>query len=186
METYMDIQKTILSVSFLKQPTLCNELVDKYIEFTSLLASAPVNPASEPLTITIFDMDDVHMSQMDSDCSFKSIKITHIQPRNNILLSNIQLLSHISIEMCNINAHRSTKCTQCIFDAFSSISNVQIKSTCLQYFTKLFEHTLCLEECLQPMIVCILDSIEAIEGKIPIWIQHKLVQPAITSKIFTQ
>lgn len=175
MEASTNLQKTILSAGSLKQATLCNQLLDKYIEFTTLLASGPVHPA-KPLTVTMFEVEDFDMTVIDRDCSFKQIKIANIQSQNRILMSNIRLLAHISLEMCNKDTPRSTKCTQCILNTFSSISNIQIKTKCLQYFTKLFKHSLRLEKCLQPMLVWILDCIDAIESRIVLWIHHKLVK----------
>lgn len=175
MEASTNLQKTILSASFLKQATLCNQLLDKYMEFTTLLASGPVHPA-KPLSVTVFEAHDFDMTVIDRECSFKPIKIVSVQSQNRILMSNIRLLAHISLEMCNKDTPRTTQCTKCILNTFSSISNIQIKTKCLQYFTKLFRHSLHLEKCLQPMLVWILDCIDAIESRIVLWMHHKLVK----------
>lgn len=174
-EASTNLQKTILSASFLKQPTLCNQLLAKYIEFTTLLSSGPVHPA-KPFTITNFEAKDFDMTVIDPDCSFKPIKITNTQSQSHILMLNIRLLTHISIEMCNIDITRSTQCTQCILNTFSGISNIEIKSKCLRYFAQLFKHTLRVENCLQPMIVWILDCIGSIESRITLWMHHKLIK----------
>lgn len=145
------------------------------MEFTKLLSGGPVH-ASTPLAITVFEASDFDMTEIDADCTFKSIKIGDIQSQNHILMSNIQLLSHMSIEMCNIDAMRSTQCTQCILNTFTSISNIPIKSACLRHFAQLFRTTLRVEACLQPMIVSILDCIDTIEGRIALWMHHKLAK----------
>lgn len=172
LQTSTNLQKTILSASFLKQPTLCYQLLDKYIEFTTLLSNGPVQP-SKPLAVTMFETKDFDMTSIDAECSFKPIKISNIQSQNQILKSNIKLLAHIGVEMSNIYTERTTQCTQCILDTFTS-ANIQIKTTCLRYFTQLFKHTLSLDKKLQPMLVWILECIEEIENRIPIWLHHKL------------
>lgn len=116
------------------------------------------------------------MTVIDPNCSFKPIKISSIQSQNQILMSNIKLLAHIAIEMSNTDTERTTQCTQCILNTFTS-ANIQIKTKCIQYFTQLFKHTLSLDKKLHPMIVWILECIEEIESRIPLWIHHKLAKP---------
>lgn len=172
LETSTNLQKSILSASFLKQPKLCNQLLDKYIEFTALLSNSHAQPL-KPLNVTMFETKDFDLTSIDPDCSFKSIEISSIQCQNHILMSNIKILSHIAIEMCNIDTERVTKCTQCILNTFTS-ANLHIKTSCLRYFTQLFKHTLALDKKIQPMLVWILECIEEIENRIPLWIHHKL------------
>lgn len=174
LETSRNLQKSILSASFLKQPTLCNQLLDKYIEFTSLLSNGPVN-ASKPLAVTMFEVKDFDMKTIDKNCTFKSIRISNIQSQNNILMSNVKLLAHAAIEMANSDAERTVKCTQCIVNAFTN-ANLQIKTACLRYFTQLFKNALHLNKTLQPMIVWILEGIEDIENRLPLWMHYKLVK----------
>lgn len=175
METTTNLQKTILSASFLKQPSLCNQLLEKYIECTVLLANGPVQ-ASKPLLINMFEAKDFDMSVIDPNCTFKPIKICTIQSQNHILMSNIKLLAHISIEMCNIDNEHMIQCTQCILNAFTN-ANIQIKTTCLRYFAQLFKHAINLEKRLQPMIVWILECVEEIENLMSLWIHYKLARP---------
>lgn len=175
METSSNLQKSILSASFLKQPALCNQLLNKYIEFTTLLSNGPVQ-TSKPLVATMFEVKDFDMTTIDQNCSFKPIQITSIQSQNYILMSNIKLLSYLAIEMANSDAERMTQCTQCILNTFTN-ANLQIKSACLGYFSQLFKHTLSLNKTLQPMIVWILECIEDIENRILLWIHYKLVNP---------
>lgn len=145
-----------------------------YIEFTTLLSNGPVQ-ASKPIVVTIFEVKDFDMSIIDKNCSFNPIRISNLQSQNNILMSNIKLLSCIAIEMANSDTERSTQCTQCVLNSFAN-GNIQIKSTCLRYFGQLFKHTLSLSKMLQPMFVWILKCIEDIENRISVWIHQKLAK----------
>lgn len=175
LDTSTNLQQQILSASFLKQPTLCIQLLEKYIEFTKLLSNGQVQP-SKPLVVNIFQVKDFDMATIDQNCSFKPIRITNIQSQNHILKSNIKLLTQIAIEMVDSDKKRAAQCTQCILNTFTN-ANIQIKSMCLRYFAQLLKHTLALEKTLQPMIVCILECIEDIENRIPLYLYHKLAKP---------
>lgn len=175
METSTKLQKSILLASFLKQPTLCRQLLSKYIQFTNLLSNGPVQ-ASKPLVATMFEVENFDMATIDKNCAFKPIRITNIQSQNHILMTNVKLLRNTAIEMANSDAETTTKCTQCILNVFTN-ATIQIKSVCLRYFSELFKCTLNLDKTLQPMIVWILECVEEIEGRIPAWIHHKLVKP---------
>lgn len=123
----------------------------------------------------MFEVKDFDMTTIDENCSFKSIRISNIQSQNNILMSNVKLLAYAAIEMANSDAERTVKCTQCILNAFTS-ANLQIKTACLRYFTQLFKNALNLDKRLQPMIVWILEGIEDIENRLPLWIHYKLTK----------
>lgn len=175
METSTKLQKSILSASFLKQPTLCRQLLNKYIRFTNLLSNGPVQP-SKPLVATMFEVENFDMATIDKNCAFKPIRITNIQSQNHILMTNVKLLRNTAIEMANSDAETTTQCTQCILNVFTN-ATIQIKSVCLRYFSELFKCILNLDKTLQPMIVWILECVEEIETRIPAWTHHKLVKP---------
>lgn len=175
LDTSTNLQKSILSASYLKQPTLCNQLLTKYIEFTNLLSNGPVQ-LTKPIVATMFEVEEFDMATIDENCSFKPIKITNIQSQNHILMVNVKLLGYIAIEMVNLNAERTIQCTECILNTFKN-ATIQIKSACLRYFSNLFKSTLTLDQTLQPMIVWILECIEEIESRITLWLHHKIAKP---------
>lgn len=159
----------------MKQPTLCNQLLNKYIEFTNLLSAGPVHP-SKPLVATMFEVQGFDMAIIHKDCAFKPIVITSMESQNHILMANVKVLRKTAIEMANSDAETATQCTKCILNVFTN-ATIQIKSECLRYFSELFKSILSLDKTLQPMLVWILECIEEIETRIPAWIHHKLVKP---------
>lgn len=168
------MQKTILSASFLKQPTLCDQLINKYVEFTNKLATVTVQTA-KPLEVTLFQVQDFDMTTIDENGTFKPIKICNVQAQNNILMANAQILSHVCIEMVNLEKELVVKCVKCLLNTFIN-GHLRVKSKCLRFFTTFFRHTLTLDDRLQYLIVQILECLNEISDRISLWIHHKLIK----------
>lgn len=158
-EATINAQKAILATCSKKQPTLCNHLVQKYIEFTNLLAKGPVHPKF-PVSITVFKSHNFDMQAVNSQCTYKSIQISSTT-QNHILMANLRLLSDISIKMCNKD---TIECTHCILETYSKISHFEIKSRCLEYFGQLFKKTKRLAASLHPMWSTILSGLSTMES----------------------
>lgn len=120
-------------------------------------------------------MKEHALSLIDKDEQFKQIEITGVKAQTSLLISNVQLLSYVVIEMIDLQTSLIVRCTKCVLNTFHN-AHVRVKSRCLRYFNKLLNHTNELDEALQPMLVSILENIEYFEKVIPLWIHHKLVK----------
>lgn len=174
MEIITDLQKTIISASFMKQPAFFCKLIENYIEFTNILSNADTKFATH-LAIDLFQVQDFSVANIVPNCTYKSIEITRIESLNNLLLINVRLLTHAALELVNFENDLLIKCCRCVINVLKN-ANFNIKSMCIRYFTKLFRNVIELDSELQPVIVTIMESIEEIETHLKIWIHHKLIK----------
>lgn len=168
------MQKTILSASFMKQPALFCKIIDKYIEFTVLMVNASVK-FTEPLRIDIFQMEEFNVAAIVDKCTYKSIEIKDIVSLSHLMTTNIRLLTHVIEEVVSFENELVVKCTKCVLEAYK-VGTLNVKSRCLRYFIVLFRNVVQIEAELQPMIVELIEYFGEVEGRLPIWTDHKMVK----------
>lgn len=163
----------IMSASLLKQPALCDQLVNKYIELINQLSNETAQ-STKPLYVTLFQMEDFDLKTINENGTYRPIKIIDTKAQNHILMANVRILSRICILMVELEKELVYKGTLCLLDAFVN-GNLRIKSKCLRYFTLLFKNTIALDERLQNLIIRIMDGIIEIADRITLWMHHKLI-----------
>lgn len=178
-----NVQTAILSASLLKQPALCDQLVNKYIELTDQLSNETAQ-SIKPLNVTLFQMEDFDLKTINENGTYRPIKISDTKAQNHILMANVRILSHICILMVELEKELVYKVTICLLNAFLN-GNLRIKSKCLRYFTLLFKNAIALDERLQNLIIRIMDGINEIADRITLWMHHKLIKNNEIEKFVT-
>lgn len=163
-----------MSASFLKQPALFCKIMNKYIEFTTLLVNATVNFAS-PFRVDLFQTEELDVTTMVENCTYKPIEIKNIGSLNELLYTNIELLTHAIQEVASYEDELIVSCTKCVLEAYK-ICHLRIKKRCLQYFTALFRSIVNMDAELQPIIVTLIEYFGEVEMRLPIWTDQKLVK----------
>lgn len=163
-----------MSASFLKQPALFCKIMNKYIEFTTLLVNATVNFTS-PLRVDIFQTEELDVTTMVENCTYKPILIKDIGSLNNLLYTNVELLTHAIQEVASFENELKVSCTKCVLETYKSC-HLRIKKRCLQYFTALFRSSVNMDAELQPIIVTLIEYFGEVEMRLPIWMDQKLVK----------
>lgn len=134
-ETIIDLQRTILSACFLKQPGLFGEILQKYIDLIDIMASANVSNRS-PLTINLFCENDFDISTIVSQCTYKTVQISDSATLTNFIVMTVRVLGHILPETHHFENNLTIKACKSILNIFKAASpGVSLK--CIRCFTKI-------------------------------------------------